>query len=109
MWASTFRKNPAKSSLALVCPTDIWWWIREDRGKAKCRALFHRDNVTYDLAVTDPRWLEEMKMLPVGLYPHRDLMPNVDATWLTISLSDAFAFAGMGAAHFRLVAAVVVR
>jgi hypothetical protein len=107
VWASVFRTRPASASLALVCPTDIWWWVREDRGKIKHRALFRRDNITYDLAVTDPRWLEQMHLLPVGIYPHRLLAGETESTWLTVSLSEAFAPGGGGEAHFRIVAAVI--
>jgi hypothetical protein len=107
VWASTLRTRPAVASLALVCPTEIWWWVREDRGKIKHRVLFRRDNVTYDLAVTDPRWLEQMRLLPAGIYPHRLLAGEADRTWLTISLSEAFSPGEGGAAHFRIVAAVI--
>ena len=109
VWASLFLKRPAAASLALVCPTDIWWWVREERGKIKCRALFRRNNVTYDLAVTDPRWLEQMKLLPVGIHAHRLLAPETNETWLTISLSEAFSPGGGGVAHFRIVAGVILR
>lgn len=108
VWASVFKKRPATASLALVCPTEVWWWIREHRGKVKCRALYRRDNITYDLAVTDPRWLEQMKLLPVGIYPHRMLAPEAAETWLTVSLSEAFPLTGGAAAHFRIVAGVVI-
>jgi hypothetical protein len=109
VWASFFLKRPATASLALVCPTDIWWWVREERGRLKYRALFRRDNVTYDLAVTDPRWLELLQLLPVGIHPHRLLAPDAKETWLTVSLSEAFSPGGGGAAHFRIVAGVILR
>ncbi len=109
VWASLFRKRPAEASLALVCPTEVWWWAKEERGKIKYRALFKRDNITYDLAVTDPRWLEQMRLLPAGIYPHRLLASESSETWLTVSLSEAFSPAGGGAAHFRIVAGVIVR
>jgi hypothetical protein len=109
VWEETLRKRPAEASLALVCPTDLWWWIREERGKLKYRVLFRKDNVTYDLAVTDPRWLEQMRLMPIGIHPHRLLVPEAMETWLTISLSEAFSPGGGGAAHFRIVAGVIVR
>jgi hypothetical protein len=109
VWASVLQKRPAEASLALVCPTDLWWWVREDRGKLKYRALFRRNNVTFDLAVTDPRWLEQMHLLPVGIHPHRLLVAEAKETWLTVSLSEAFSPGGGGAAHFRIVAGVMVR
>ena len=103
------KYKPVKSSLCLVCPTEIYWWIREDRiredkGKRKYRALFHRNYVTYDFAVTDPRWLDQLNLLPAGIYPHSTFAPAAAETWLTISLSEAyFGF------HYKLVAAVIVR
>jgi len=109
VWASVFLKRPASASLALVSPTETWWWVREERGKVKHRALFRRNNVTYDLAVTDPRWLEQMKLLPVGIHPHRLLAPDANETWLTVSLSEAFSPGSGGAAHFRIVAGVILR
>jgi hypothetical protein len=107
VWASLFAKRPATASLELVCPTDIWWWVREERGKVKYRALFRRDNITYDLAVTDPRWLEQMQLMPLGIYPHRLLAPDAQQTWLAVSLSEAFSPGGGGAAHFKIVAGVI--
>jgi hypothetical protein len=109
VWASYFKNKPAEASLALVCPTDVWWWAREERGKIKYRALFKLNNITYDLAVTDPRWLEQMRLLPAGIYPHRLLAPETAETWLAVSLSEAFSPGGGGAAHFRIVAGVIVR
>jgi len=109
VWASVFLKRPASASLALVSPTETWWWVREERGKVKHRALFRRNNVTYDLAVTDPRWLEQMKLLPAGIHPHRLLAPDANETWLTVSLSEAFSPGSGGAAHFRIVAGVILR
>jgi hypothetical protein len=109
VWASFFKKRPATASLTLVSPTEIWWWVREDRGKLKYRALFRRDNITYDFAVTDPRWLEQLQLLPVGIHPHRLLAPKAEETWLVVSLSEAFSFSAGGAAHFKIVAGVIVR
>jgi hypothetical protein len=109
VWATVFKTRPAAASLALVCPTEIWWWVREEHGKVKYRALFRRDNITYDLAVTDPRWLEQMRLMPVGIYPHRLLAPEAQETYLTVSLSEAFSPGGSAAAHFRIVAAVILR
>jgi hypothetical protein len=104
------RAKPAKSSLALICPNDLWWWIREEHGKRKNRALFHRNNVTYDLAVTDPRWVDQMNLLPAGIYPHEMLAPGASKTWLTVSLGEAFhPRAGGPGWHFRIVASVIAK
>ena len=68
------------------------------------RALFRRHHVTYDLAVTDPRWLERLNLMPAGIYPHTAFTDPAAETWLTISLSEAFY-----GWHYKLVAAVVVQ
>jgi len=98
------KAKPLQSSLALICPTEIHWWIREDRGKRKYRALFQRHHVTYDFAVTDPPWLDQLNLLPAGIYPHSTFANPTTETWLTISLSEAF-----HGWHYKLVAGVIVR
>jgi hypothetical protein len=98
--------KPMQSSLTLVCPSEIYWWIREDKDKDKrrYRALFHHNYVTYDLALTDPRWIEHLNLLPVGIYPHATFAAAGSETWLTISLSEPY-FGW----HYKLVAGVIVR
>jgi hypothetical protein len=98
--------TPIENSLELIHPDDLWWWIREDKGKRKNRAIFrlgHVGRTRYDLAVTDPCWLERLHLLPAGIYPHAFFfgseLPN---TFLTISLSEAFE-----GFHYKLVAGVV--
>lgn len=96
--------KPMLSSLALVCPDELHWWIRDDREKRKYRALFQRHHVTYDFAVTDPRWLGQLKPLTEGIHSHTELVGGARETWLTISLSEPyFGF------HYKLVAGVIVR
>jgi hypothetical protein len=98
------KYKPLKSSLCLICPSEIYWWIREDKGKRKYRALFHHKYVTYDFALTDPRWLDQLKLLPDGIYPHSTFAGTTSETWLTISISEPyFGF------HYKLVAGVIVR
>jgi hypothetical protein len=106
-FASELRSRPLAASLALICPADLWWWVREERGRLKYRALFHRDNVTYDLAVTDPHWLTQLQLLPAGIHPHSLLAPEAQNTWLTLSLSEPFTLGSGQPAHFRLVAGVI--
>jgi hypothetical protein len=95
------KRNPLKSSLLLVCPSEIHWWIR-DQGRRKNRALFKRNDITYDFAVTDPRWLDQLNLLPAGLYPHSTFVNATTETWLTISLSEAYV-----GFHYKLVAGVI--
>jgi len=98
------QSKPLQSSLVLVCPSEINWWIRGEGDKRKNRALFRRHNITYDLAVTDPRWLERLNLMPAGIYPHSTFAEADCETWLTVSLSEAF-----HGWHYKLVAAVLVQ
>jgi hypothetical protein len=104
MEAKELAAKPLTASLVLVCPTEVWWWIREDRGRRKYRALFRRHHVTYDLAVTDPRWLDWLNLMPAGIYPHKTFVASDAETWLTVSLSEDF-----HGWHYKLVAGVIVR
>lgn len=104
MSTEEIQAKPLLSSLVLVCPTEIYWWIRQEGEKRKYRALFRRHNVTYDLAVTDPRWLEQLNLMPAGIYPHATFAGPASETWLTISLSEAF-----HGWHYKLVAAILVQ
>jgi hypothetical protein len=97
---------PRERSLELIQPEDLWWWIREERGKRKNRAFFrvsHTSRVRYDLAVTDPIWLEKLRSLPLGIYPHAHFFDGKSPkTFLTLSLSEPFE-----GFHYKLVAGVV--
>ena len=104
MSVEEIQTKPLQASLVLVCPTEIHWWIRGEGDKRKNRALFRRHNVTYDLSVTDPRWLERLNLMPAGIYPHSTFAEADCETWLTVSLSEAF-----HGWHYKLVAAVLVQ
>jgi len=97
---------PADQSLELIHPEDLWWWVREDSGKRKNRALFragHASRVRYDLAVTDPGWLDQLNLLPAGIYQHAFFFNGKPPrTLLTLSLSEPFE-----GFHYKLVAGVV--
>jgi hypothetical protein len=96
----------AEKSLELIHPDNLWWWIREENGKRKNRAIFRAGNVAracYDLAVTDPVWLEKLHALPAGIYPHAHFLDGKNSrTLLTMSLSEPF-----NGFHYKLVAGVV--
>jgi hypothetical protein len=98
--------SPVEKSLELIHPDDLWWWIRDETGKRKNRALFRAGSasrVRYDLAVTDPVWLNQLNLLPAGIYPHSMFQSGkVNKTLLTISLSEPFENF-----HYKLVAGVV--
>jgi len=97
--------KPVEKSLELIRPEDPWWWIREEHGKRKNRALFrlgHVGRVRYDLAVTDPVWLDQMKLLPVGIHSHELLCGGkLGKPLFTVSLSEPFE-----GFHYKLVAGV---
>jgi hypothetical protein len=98
--------HPAEKSLELIRPDDLWWWIRDDTGKRKNRALFragHVGRTRYDLPVTDPIWIQKLNRLPSGIYPHANFLDGKTLkTFLTISLSEPF-----DGFHYKLVAGVV--
>lgn len=100
-------RTPVERSLELVHPEDLWWWIRNDKGKRKNRALFRVGGgrrTRYDLAVTDPVWLARMHSLKPGIYPHAEFFDGVvPHTFLTISLSEPFE-----GFHYKLVAGVIL-
>lgn len=95
-----------QSSLELIHPGDLWWWIRDDNRKRKNRALFRVGSarrVRYDLAVTDPEWLAKMHSFPAGIYPHASFVDEKHSrTFLTVSLSEPFE-----GFHYKLVAGVI--
>jgi hypothetical protein len=104
--ASRFEQTPAQCSLGLVRPEDLWWWIREENGKRRNRAVFRLGKVgrvRYDLAVTDPKWLDLLNLLPAGIHPHALLSGGKPSnTLLIVSLSEPFE-----GFHYKLVAGVV--
>jgi hypothetical protein len=100
--------QPVRHSIELIRPEDLWWWIREETGKRKHRALFRvgrANRLRYDLAVTDPDWLDRLHVLPPGMYSHSKLCGGgTPKTLLTVSLSEPY-----DGFHYKLVAAVVVQ
>ena len=82
-----------RCSLGLIRPNDLWWWIRLEKGKGRNRAVFRLGEcgrIRYDLPVTDPAWLDQMNLLPQGIYPHTVLSGSDKMTYLTVSLSESF-------------------
>jgi hypothetical protein len=106
VYAKAIAEKPVERSLELIHPEDLWWWIREEGGKRKNRALFrcgHVSRVRYDLAVTDPAWLDQLHLMPAGIYPHAFMFGGKPPkTYLTIRLSEPFENF-----HYKIVAGVV--
>ena len=101
-----FKERPAKCSLTLIQPDDLWWWIREEKDKRRNRALFRlgqSGRVRYDLPVTDPSTLNTLNLLPAGLYLNALICGEKPTrTLLTMSLSEPF-----DGFHYKLVAGVL--
>ena len=60
------RGTPMVNPSELIHPENLWWWIREENSKRKNRAIFRAGNVIracYDLAVTDPVWMDQLNLL----------------------------------------------
>jgi hypothetical protein len=104
--AVRFESTAAATSLGLLEPDDLWWWIREELGKRRYRANFRlgRDGrIRYDLPVTDPAWLDQLNLLPAGIHPHSTLCGNRHTcTFLTASLSEPYE-----GFHYKLIAGVI--
>lgn len=95
-----------QDSLELIHVDNLWWWVREENGKRKNRAIFRKGGTmraSYDLAVTDPAWLKRLNALPSGIYAHASFFAgNAPRTLLTVSLSEPFEHF-----HYKLIAGVV--
>jgi Dual OB-containing domain len=106
IYANKVSSEPVDKSLELIQPDDLWWWIRDENGKRRNRALFRAGQTNrsrYDLAVTDPVWLQQLNLLPAGIYPHSFLAKGKPSrTYLTVSLSEPYE-----GFHYKLVAGVV--
>ena len=106
VYGRKIEANPLTKSLELIHPENLWWWIREEHGKRKNRALFRAGNVVracYDLALTDPVWLEKLHARPAGIYPHAEFFDGeAPKTLLTVSLSEPWE-----GFHYKLAAGVV--
>jgi len=97
---------PVRHSIELIKPEDLWWWVRADPTKRKNRALFRigrASRIRYDLAVTDPAWLQQLNLLNPGIYPDALLNGRQPCKpLLTVSLSEPF-----DGFHYKLVAGVI--
>jgi len=106
VYGRKIQAAPVEKSLELIHPEDLWWWIREENGKRKNRAMFragHVGRVRYDLALTDPAWLDQLNLLPAGIYPYGFFYEGKSPrTLFTVSLSEAFE-----GFHYKLVAGVI--
>jgi hypothetical protein len=106
VYVRKFAVKAAPKSIELIHPEDVWWWIRDDTGKRKNRAVFRIGRVSrvrYDLAVTDPVWLAKLHLLAPGIYPHASVCAGTPGkTLFTASLSEPF-----DGFHYKLIAGVI--
>jgi hypothetical protein len=104
--AHRVEETPMSRSLELVRPEDLWWWVRDEKGKRKTRAIFRvspTSRIRYDFSVTDPAWLDTLHLLPTGIHPHSLLLGGEPReTLLAVSLSEPF-----HGFHYKLVAGVI--
>jgi len=106
IYGKKLASYPMKHSIEMVRPDDLWWWIRDEAGKRKNRALFrvgHPNRIRYDLAVTDPAWLQRLNGLKPGIYTNTFVAGGeAGRMLLTASLSEAFE-----GFHYKLIAGVI--
>ncbi|MDB9315348.1 hypothetical protein PN462_19690 [Spirulina sp. CS-785/01] len=109
------QENPVPSSLCFVKPQEIEWHLRTVNEKRKYRVSFKLGEITYNLSVTDPEWLEIINQMPDGSYPSEDIIEDLqlenfdpDKFLFTISLGEPFQ-PSLGAEEYcyKLVAAVI--
>jgi hypothetical protein len=104
--AHRVEETPMSRSLELICPEDLWWWVREEKGKRRSRAIFRTSptsRIRYDLSVTDPACLDVLHQLPTGIHPHTLLLGGQPRqTFLCVSLSEPFY-----GFHYKLAAGVI--
>lgn len=96
---------PAESSLALVEPRNLRWYITTSfRGYRQTRALFTLGDEGYDLSITDPIWEARLAGLAHGIQPlEAGGLTEKDNVFLTISLSEPLP----NGYCFKLIAAII--
>lgn len=96
---------PIASSLTLIEPTEISWFIGESiRSKRQTRAHFKLGGIWFDIAVTDPVWETRLNSLDFGIHPKEaaGISPN-DRVLFTVSLGGPF-----NGECFKLVAGILL-
>lgn len=104
---SHFDTAPAPYSLLLIQPESLTWQISQSsRGTRQTRALFHYQQQSYALSVTDPVWEAALQNLPFGTFPRNTagITPR-HVVWFTVSLGEPMPETGQ---CFKLVAAVLI-
>jgi 4-hydroxy-tetrahydrodipicolinate reductase len=100
---------PLEASLALVQPQNLRFVVKESKkpGEKRIRVNFELQDASYNLALTDIEWTENLQEQEFGEYSLLDLGFDPEAPFLlTISLSEPFQ-TGTGVNHcYKLVAAI---
>jgi hypothetical protein len=105
VYAKKVAGSAVAHSLEVVHPADLWWWIRDEKGNRRNRAIFRLGTnwIRYDFPVTDPVWLDKLRTLPVGIRSHGSFFEGKPPkTLLTVSLGEPFE-----GFHYKLIAGVV--
>ena len=99
------KRNPVRSSLALVEPSQVSWVITTStRGYRQTRTQFRLAGVLYDLSITDPNWRQRLADLPWGAHPREAAgLSSQERLLFTISLGGPFR-----GECYKLVAAVIL-
>jgi hypothetical protein len=102
----TFETTPATESLLLVKPSDVVWRTdsREGEDRSRTRIRFRAGTITYDLPLTDPKYLAAAKWLPSGEHQSSELgIPDNRKLLFALSLSEPY-----HGAYYKLIAAIVL-
>lgn len=108
---NSFSTQPAKSSLALVAPENLYWRIKiNHRGKRQTRACFDLNGAAYDLVVTDPEWENRLDALNEGSHLATAAgLTVMDIPFFTVSLGEPFDPENSGNPFcFKLIAGVIL-
>jgi hypothetical protein len=99
------EKLPARTSLVLIRPSNIYWHVTTDiQNRPQARLWFSLKNFEYSLGITDPIWRAKLCSMPVGVYKSSDVgIKEERHILITVSLGEPF--------HeycYKLVAAIFV-
>lgn len=103
MSLASFSENPAGASLALVAPSQIQWQVSQFENTKRVRVHFKLRDSLYGLPVTDPKYVDRLKQLPIGVRQSAEIgIPPARKLLFTVSLSEPF-----NGACYKLVAAIL--
>ena len=113
---STFKQNPALSSLAIIKPYGLEWIVERFENEKKYKAKFLLGGFEYKLPVTDPIWKKHLSSLDENKYSSEQVIEELELKnfdpnnfLLTISLGEPFPSDAVEGEQFcyKLIAAVI--